>query len=144
MENMVQDLLMRPAFFNSSVITLSAQPSTIFSVYGSRGIEGFASSLITDISTHAKRAGVPYRLTIMPGVDQDPPSHQQRILQKAHGQRKILSVLKVRPLNRNRAVIGNGHSGKEESDLREPGKVPNLGAQRKRPPCLDEPMCIEH
>ncbi|KAJ6594974.1 hypothetical protein B0H10DRAFT_2233014 [Mycena sp. CBHHK59/15] len=63
--------IIRPDFYNSSTITISARPSTISSVYGSKGIEGFANSLITDISTHAKQAGVPYRLTIMPGEDQD-------------------------------------------------------------------------
>ncbi|KAJ6587846.1 hypothetical protein B0H10DRAFT_2233842 [Mycena sp. CBHHK59/15] len=57
---------MPPAYINSSTITISAEPSTIYSVYGSREIQEFINSFTEEISEQSRELDVPYRLIIVP------------------------------------------------------------------------------
>ncbi|KAJ6622003.1 hypothetical protein B0H10DRAFT_2432060 [Mycena sp. CBHHK59/15] len=60
-----------PGYINSTTITISARPLTIYSVYGSHTTEEFVNSFSTEISMQASRQGIPYRLTILPGKVSD-------------------------------------------------------------------------
>ncbi|KAJ7657460.1 hypothetical protein DFH06DRAFT_1473364 [Mycena polygramma] len=63
--------VMRPDFYDSKTITLSALPSTIFSLYGSTEMQQFAQSLVRDISILSRKYNLPYRVTTMPEPDCD-------------------------------------------------------------------------